>query len=313
MIHSHRRDPFLQWHPHLSKVTVRFVMCERCGLVYQSPRLSSRELAELYRYRYRLTSPNETFLQGREAIAQERMDWLSRHLNGSLATTPFRVLEIGCSEGSFLARLQQRGWEVYGVEPSETFADYAREVRHLNVTQGLFHEGSFGQQLFNLVVCARVLEHVPDPVALLKIVHARLVPQGQVFIDVPNIYTPWDDLAKNFFASPHVVVFSPTTITSVLREAGLEPQVVDPQLPGYAKGMRIMARRGVEGGTSIKSVDDPREIRRILWQYQWKRRLLIGWKDSVKRGIVYLLGDRRGQGVIRRIRGCRVTDGIVSR
>lgn len=304
LIHRHRGDAYLQWHAALRRATIRQVLCVECGLIYQSPRLPADALDALYQQHYRRGTPAAEFLRNREENARERAAWLTRRLAGALPRT---VLEIGCSEGSFLAALRQLGCDVCGVEPSELFAERARRVRDLDVLTGSFHAGSFGERRFELVVCARVLEHATDPLGFLRMIHAKLAPGGRAFIDVPNIYAPWDALAGNFFASPHVVVFSPTTLTAALRLAGFDPGEVDERLVGTAKGMRALARRlePVPEAAAVPMVrqDEPHVIRALLRRYQLRRWLTVSWRIGVKRLAKRLLigccGAAQGQRLIR--------------
>ena len=55
------------------------------------------------------------------------------------------------------------GWDVYGVELSETFSWYARETLGLrNVFSGELWEAHFPDRFFDYVFMWHTLEHVPD-------------------------------------------------------------------------------------------------------------------------------------------------------
>ena len=41
---------------------------------------------------------------------------------------PGRMLEIGCASGNYLHEMAQKGWQVYGIEPSSSAAQNAQEL-----------------------------------------------------------------------------------------------------------------------------------------------------------------------------------------
>jgi methionine biosynthesis protein MetW len=99
-----------------------------------------------------------------------------------------RVLEIGCGTGS-LSRIvaDTCGAEVVGIEPDSQRAERAK-TRGLEVHVGylsseLIHEIG----VFDVVLLADVLEHVPNPHAMLSLSRQALKPGGAVIISVPNV------------------------------------------------------------------------------------------------------------------------------
>ncbi|WP_459191722.1 class I SAM-dependent methyltransferase [Halosimplex sp. J119] len=77
-----------------------------------------------------------------------------------------RVLDAGCGDGHYAARLADRGADVLGVDASEAMVETARErhgdcaaFRHGDLTDGL---DSVADDSVDLVVCQHVLSHVPD-------------------------------------------------------------------------------------------------------------------------------------------------------
>ena len=96
-----------------------------------------------------------------------------------------RVLDLGCGNGYLAAILAERGYDVTGVEhPEGVGGAFPSSVRLVtaDLEQGLPHLDS----RFDLVVCADVLEHLRDPLRLLREVGAVLAPGARVIASLPN-------------------------------------------------------------------------------------------------------------------------------
>lgn len=99
-----------------------------------------------------------------------------------------RVLDLGCGGGILSEALAQAGAEVIGIDLSAEQIQVAQlhalesglkvDYRHLASADLAAREpGSF-----DAVVCMEMLEHVPDPAAILADCHALLKPDGDLFL-----------------------------------------------------------------------------------------------------------------------------------
>jgi SAM-dependent methyltransferase len=99
------------------------------------------------------------------------------------------LLEIGCSHGHMLDKFKRLGWNVYGVEPHNDSAEYAKKVRGLNVAnkriEDVDFENDFGVDKFDVIIMNMVLEHLYNPFYTLKIITERLKPNGQLIFSIP--------------------------------------------------------------------------------------------------------------------------------
>jgi 2-polyprenyl-3-methyl-5-hydroxy-6-metoxy-1,4-benzoquinol methylase len=193
------------------------VICEDCGLLYNNPRLEPGELEELYSAMTRPTQPPASPVG---ELEKEQFGFVRSHL-GQGDLTGLKVMEVGCSLGRFLQLFYKAGAEVYGVEPSESDADYAQKVNHVQVRRGFFKANSFPAKIFDLVVMLYVLEHVADPLATLEGIHQQLKPQGLLFLEVPDSSRPFVGLDP-FFSIGHLFSYTPATLKSFLNKASFE-------------------------------------------------------------------------------------------
>lgn len=149
--------------------------------------------------------------------------WLAANLTGSFG--PGRLLEIGFGDGSFLARMKNHGWSVWGVDVSPAAVSLARErgIDAISVADPPY--GFLPDGWFDLVVMRHTLEHVEDVEAVLDEVFRVLKPGGALFVSVPNAQGLEAALAgSDWFHSDHEHhrrSFTPDTLTAALAAAGL--------------------------------------------------------------------------------------------
>ncbi|OJI04678.1 class I SAM-dependent methyltransferase [Polynucleobacter sp. MWH-Adler-W8] len=105
---------------------------------------------------------------------------LSRYISGE------RVLELGPAEGVMTELLITTGKSITVVEGSKLFCDdLKRRFSKIDVVHCLFEE-YVPSELFDTIILGHVLEHVEDPVAILKKVKSWVKPGGNIFAAVPN-------------------------------------------------------------------------------------------------------------------------------
>jgi SAM-dependent methyltransferase len=135
-----------------------------------------------------------------------------------------RVLDVGCGDGRHLTRDVAAGWNATGVDFSSIAVEHAQR-RGLDVRLGTIFREDLERESFDLIRVSHVIEHVPDPVALLRRGHELLVRGGRVHISTPNLGSPSASLFGSYWMgldSPrHLVVFTPASLRRAAHDAGL--------------------------------------------------------------------------------------------
>lgn len=153
---------------------------------------------------------------------------LSRHLKGP------SVLELGPAEGLMTDLLVKSGHDITVVEGSQRFSVSLKErLPEVQVFHDLFETFRPGKR-FDTIILGHVLEHVVDPVSLLKQVKSWLSPGGRIFCAVPNASSIHrqaavimgllefeSSLNESDLQHGHRRVFSPDQLKSTFMEAGL--------------------------------------------------------------------------------------------
>jgi len=139
---------------------------------------------------------HNTYIHGTDSAEQERLTLLNRLTNQAfidfLVLNDARsILEIGSGLGLLaeqIAALVPQS-EVWGLEysPAQLVAAGDHRRPNLHFLQGDAHRLPFQDECFDVVYCRYVLEHVADPVRVLKEVHRVLQPAGKVCLQENNI------------------------------------------------------------------------------------------------------------------------------
>jgi len=184
--------------------------CGDCRAFFIQPWLSDEELAPFYperysRYRHSRSLDRMTYTGVRRFVLENHYGYpltnggTSSALKKAAAfllsfvmakgVIPYRgagkFLDVGCGGGSYLYRLKQMGWIVYGVEPSESGVKQARSLG-LDVRRGNLPDAHFPDAFFDVVRLNNVLEHLVDPHATFHEINRILKSDGFVYITVPN-------------------------------------------------------------------------------------------------------------------------------
>ncbi len=149
------------------------------------------------------------------------------------------LLELGPAEGVMTDLFAQTGKKMTLVEGSETFCtDLRRRHPQAEVVNALFEEFE-PTQTYDTIVLGHVLEHVQDPVAIMKRVKNWATPgTGRIFAAVPNARSlhrqaavimgllPQEDALNELDKHHgHRCVFNPESFRNVFYQAGLKIEV----------------------------------------------------------------------------------------
>ena len=154
--------------------------------------------------------------EGREKKARKILAVLSDYFRGSLHS--LNVLDLGCAGGIMTHVLAPHFKGIVGTDVDLNALEYAR-----NAETGLavfFPSDAmnlpFKNDLFDVVICAHVYEHVPDPERLMQEIHRVLRRQGVCFFAAGNRLR----LVEPHYRLPFLSVLSPPLADRYLRISG---------------------------------------------------------------------------------------------
>jgi 2-polyprenyl-3-methyl-5-hydroxy-6-metoxy-1,4-benzoquinol methylase len=195
---------------------MQIVECEQCGLVtlsatdhivpgfYENSGMHGAE-----------PNPMEAWLKETEWDDQRRFDMVKAMLPNK------RLLDFGCGAAGFLQRTRNLAAEVTGIELETRVRDHwAGEIMIVPDV-----EATGGG--YDLVTAFHVIEHIPDPRAMLTRLAGALKPNGRMIVEVPSaddaLLTLYDcDAFQRFtYWSQHLFLFNASTLEMLAHQAGL--------------------------------------------------------------------------------------------
>jgi len=251
--------------------------CKRCGLVFLNPQPGPEELAAHYPATYYSLGGDRSW-DGRD----ERL-YRAFHTGGlldRLACLPYRpwmrtvvgevgarVLDVGCGSGHFLAIAKKIfALEAYGVEPYAYDRDYA-DRNGLEIVHGTLHEAAFPDNFFDVVMLSNVLEHLPDPRAVLVEAMRVLKVKGSLMITVPNSNSPLFRIFRGRWfcldVPRHLFIPSRANLKEFAASVGFE--IVKTRYVGNSEGIV---------GSLFYCWNDVLGRQEYLGQRQWSRKAL---------------------------------------
>lgn len=254
--------------------------CIACGSLTGVPRPGTAAQAALHDQDEYFDHPYFT-LRRDAALADRRCREIFNRLASVVPANRFRGarhLDIGCDTGAMLdAVARAHGTVPFGVDVSRK-STAAANARGIAAFCGPVEALPADAGTFALVTAIDLIEHVPDPSALLREVGRRLTPEGVCYLETPNIasfvYTVgrwignategWPrGLHDRLFPPEHVQYFSRRGIRAVIERNGLRIVAMSTRhLPGRDLSVSPFVRIGLAG---LQAVDRVMQQRILHW------------------------------------------------
>jgi len=229
--------------------------CDSCGYVLDNPRPTMESIIRFYSAKGKYDAWLD--LRGPyDRLWRRRLKKLLKHARRG------NLLDVGAGVGQFLAIARPHFAAVFGTEVSASGVEAAREQYGVELSHGLVETLDLDLESFDNITLFHVLEHVPDPKALLARCRALLRDEGMLLICVPNDVAAWTSRMKAAGRrlgpkpfrkfSPvmglplagtsreiHLSHFTPPVLRRALTESGFAVQDISLDPYFAAKGVRL--------------------------------------------------------------------------
>lgn len=195
--------------------TLTLLRCNGCGFIFADRRETER-LVEAYQELH-----DEGYVQTLQARRRQMVYLLDRLHR---VASPKSLLDVGAATGLLVEVAQERGIRARGVEVSASLVAEA-QARGIDVVAGTLESADLGQDTFDCVTVIDVLEHVTDPLELIRQAAARLKPGGTILVVTPDIGSTMARLlGKRWWhlRLAHVGYFDDATLRLAATRTGLQ-------------------------------------------------------------------------------------------
>jgi 2-polyprenyl-3-methyl-5-hydroxy-6-metoxy-1,4-benzoquinol methylase len=204
------------------------VRCSQCGFIFTSPKPTPEGIEKFYDANYFTHSDGlsygyRDYVKDKDNIVRS-FAFIYKKLGKY--RKPGRSLDVGCAYGFSLLAAQQYGWQARGIELAADVAATARSDFGLDVRSITLAEVAALGERYDLVTLWDVIEHLADPMAMLRDAHTILNPGGIIAIMTPNagglvarvMGDKWVMYQRG--AVEHLCYFTPSTMRLALDNAG---------------------------------------------------------------------------------------------
>ncbi len=203
--------------------------CNACGFVYASPQLTDEGLEAIYQDTYWQSDRAKDYgytdyLRDRALYRrtfEKRIKVLTAHRSSG------RLLDVGCAAGFFLDVARDVGFETHGIDVAVPMLAHARDTLGLeNIREGTLESAGYPDGAFDVVTMWDVIEHLRDPLTVLREVRRVLADDGLFVLETQNVKSLFARMTgrrwHHYKMLEHLYHFDPRTLTTLLDRAGFE-------------------------------------------------------------------------------------------
>jgi 2-polyprenyl-3-methyl-5-hydroxy-6-metoxy-1,4-benzoquinol methylase len=200
------------------------VECQCCSMVYVNPRINNANLYEIYTSDYFFNEGNG--YENYELTAHLRVKTFQRWYKETepfLKTKTGNALDIGCAAGYFLDVLQEKGWEIEGIELEQKMLTLVRERGYTVHDTTL--ESFDSNKKYHLITLFDVLEHLPNLLSNIDKLEQLLDDKGSIVLVTPDYASRQRKLfGKRWFQfkpREHIQYFTQETLLKAIEKSNL--------------------------------------------------------------------------------------------
>jgi len=248
--------------------------CQDCGMTFMSDILTDDWLKVLYGEWISASQVDAIESSLERSCFQQTLEVIKHCMRfekmlANRADRRLRVLDFGCGDGNFLRVASLLGFDAVGIDFSDSRQARNRQLGAvlLYSTLAELRAKHPEDQPFDVITLFQVMEHLADPLDVLKTLAECLEPGGILVMEVPDARGLGDvptNSAEYKLADPleHINQFTPDTLALMARRAGFVPAA--PSAAYVASQVRAVVREAI---VSVAKRSPLKAIRKSTRQY----------------------------------------------
>jgi len=179
----------------------------------------------------------DIYRRARVDLTERNLHWLNTLLKYRLPGA--KVMELGCSHGSFVALMQQAGYDASGVEMSPWVVEFGKQTFQVPIFVGPVESLDVPAGSLDVIALMDVMEHLPDPVATMAHCLMLLKPDGVLLIQTPKfrhgmnhaeLISTNGAFLEQLKADEHLYLFTEESAARLFRQLGAEHIAFEPAI-----------------------------------------------------------------------------------
>lgn len=207
--------------------------CTACTGEFLEPQPSDETLASIYTADYFFKNETDDERLRHQTLKRETAKKTLDALFAANGPVAGKLLEIGGGTGDFLVEAEHRGFEVTGIEFSETSAAATAARIRGAVIVGTLESANLDDASHDIIANSDVIEHVRDPLAFVREMRRVLRPGGFALVSTPSL----DSWSRRLMGSrwveykiEHLFYLNARSIKALFREAGFQNVTILPNV-----------------------------------------------------------------------------------
>ena len=210
---------------------INYVKCQKCNHVFTDRRLSDEGLKKYYsedEHYFKETYTKKSIINMRKKIFLPKIKFVEKYTKGK------NWLDIGSGDGTAVVAAKSEGFRSSGIEMSKTGRKFAKKYHKVELYDKTLENFVIeNTKKWNVVSFFGVLEHVPNPIEMVRLSNNLLAKDGIIALELPNynsLGTYVQKLSKiparHLIPYAHIMMFTMKSAQYTLEKNGFKPIAV---------------------------------------------------------------------------------------
>ncbi len=228
---------------------LNFSICKECGFIYQSKTVEPTEMRNYY-------EKSIVAFDNLYKPTSDKVKSVARHINivkDEMSVFPKSVLELSCLNSYVLKQFKKNGTKIIeGLEPSKIIAKGLKEKEKIKIHNTTIEKFKF-KKSYDLIILTHVLEHLYDPLNVLRKCFKSQKNNQYVLLEVP-LFDNIESYPNGTFFLEHLSYFSENNFLKLVELSGYKTVYISKTFESTVLPfITIIAKKNQKKNTKVNS------------------------------------------------------------